>query len=57
MLSTTFFLPFQHFYSQKQGGNVEFLLTLEHQKNIEWREKHNMFRLQWILDNYNTAKD
>ena len=57
MLITTFFLPFQHFYSQKQGGNVDFLLTLGHQKNIEWRAKHNMFRLQWILDNYNTAKD
>ena len=28
-------LPFQHFYSQKQGGNVDFLLTLGHQKNIE----------------------
>ena len=24
MLITTFFLPFQHFYSQKQGGNVDF---------------------------------
>ena len=57
MLITTFFLPFQHFYSQKQGGNVEFLLTLGHQKNIEWRAKHNMFRLQWISDNYNAAKD
>ncbi len=33
--SMTFFLPFQHFYSQKQGGNVDFLLTLGHQKNIE----------------------
>ncbi len=30
MLITTFFLPFQHFYFQKQGGNVDFLLTLGH---------------------------
>lgn len=35
MLITTYFLPFQHFYSQKQGRNVDFLLTLGHQKNIE----------------------
>lgn len=34
MLITTFFLPFQHFYSQKQGGNVDFLLTLGHQTNM-----------------------
>ena len=46
---TTFFLPFQHFYFQKHRGNVDFLLTLGHQKNIEWRKKHKMFRLQWIL--------
>ena len=51
------FLPFQHFYFQKHRGNVDFLLTLGHQKNIEWRAKHNMFRLQRILDNYNAAKD
>lgn len=37
MLITTFFLPFQHFYFQKHRGNVDFLLTLGHQKNIEWR--------------------
>lgn len=55
--STTFFLPFQHFYYQKEGRNVDFLLTLGHQKNIEWRAKHNMFHLQRISDNYNTAKD
>ena len=50
-------LPFQHFYSQKHRGNVDFILTLGHQKNIEWRAKHNMFHLQRILDNYNAAKD
>lgn len=47
--STTFFLPFQHFYFQKHRMNVDFLLTLGHQKNIEWREKHKMFHLQRIL--------
>ena len=26
--------------------NVDFLLTLEHQKKIEWRWKHKMFHLQ-----------
>lgn len=50
-------LPFQHFYFQKHRGNVDFLLTLGHQKNIEWREKHKMFHLQRILDNNNAAKD
>ena len=57
MLSTTFFLPFQHFYFQKHRRNVDFLLTLGHQKNIEGRAKQNMFRLQRKLDNYNAAKD
>ena len=50
-------LPFQHFYFQKLRSNVDFLLTLGHQKNIGWRAKHNMFRMQRILDNYNAAKD
>ena len=37
------FFPFQHFYSQKQGRNVDFLLTLGHQKNIEWRRSIKCF--------------
>ena len=41
--STTFFLPFQHFYYQKEGRNVDFLLTLGHQKNIEWRRSIKCF--------------
>ena len=51
------FSPISAFLFSKTKKECRFFTNFGTSKEIEWRAKHNMFRMQRILDNYNAAKD
>lgn len=51
------FSPLSAFLFSKTGKECRFFTNFGTSKEHRMEEKHKMFHLQRILDNYNTAKD
>lgn len=49
--------PLSAFLFSKTGKECRFFTNFGTSKEHRMEEKHKMFHLQRILDNYNTAKD